>query len=39
MFFTSPGVINERTIARMTWEQVFHARLLRAVLTGTALLP
>ena len=28
LFFTTTGVINERIIAGMTWEQVFHARLL-----------
>lgn len=27
-FFTVTGVINERFIVGMTWEQVFHARLL-----------
>lgn len=32
VFFTTTGVINERLIAGMTWEQVFHARLLGAVL-------
>lgn len=32
LFFTTTGVINERFIAGMTWEQVFHARLLGAVL-------
>lgn len=30
LFFTTTGVINERIIAGMTWEQVFHARLLGA---------
>lgn len=32
LFFTTTGIINERLIAGMTWEQVFHARLLGAVL-------
>lgn len=32
LFFTTTGAINERVIAGMTWEQVFHARLLGAVL-------
>ncbi|CZT37245.1 L-alanine exporter AlaE [Rhizobium sp. 9140] len=32
LFFTTTGVINERFIAGMTWEQVLHARLLGAVL-------
>ncbi len=32
LFFTTTGVINERFIAGMTWDQVFHARLLGAVL-------
>ena len=32
LFFTATGIINERFIAGMTWEQVFHARLLGAVL-------
>jgi hypothetical protein len=32
LFFTTTGIINERMIAGMTWEQVFHARLLGAVL-------
>ncbi len=32
LFFTTIGIINERFIAGMTWEQVFHARLLGAVL-------
>lgn len=32
LFFTTTGVINERFIAGMTWEQVFHARLLGAIL-------
>ncbi|WP_058914181.1 L-alanine exporter AlaE [Entomohabitans teleogrylli] len=32
LFFTTTGIINERMIAGMTWEQVFHARLLGAAL-------
>jgi hypothetical protein len=32
LFFTTTGVINEHFIAGMTWEQVFHARLLGAIL-------
>jgi hypothetical protein len=32
LFFTTTGMINERFIAGMTWEQVLHARLLGAVL-------
>ncbi len=32
LFFTITGVINERFIAGMAWEQVFHARLLGAAL-------
>jgi hypothetical protein len=32
LFFTTTGIINERMIAGMTWEQVLHARLLGAVL-------
>ncbi|TCW16210.1 L-alanine exporter [Raoultella sp. BIGb0138] len=32
LFFTTTGIINERLIAAMTWEQVFHARLLGAAL-------
>lgn len=32
MFFTATGVVNERFIAGMTWEQVLHARLLGAAL-------
>ncbi|WP_343313128.1 L-alanine exporter AlaE [Brucella sp. BE17] len=32
LFFTASGIINERFIAGMTWEQVFHARLLGALL-------
>jgi len=32
LFFTTTGVINERWIAGMTWEQVFHARLLGGAL-------
>lgn len=32
LFFTTTGIINERFVAGMTWEQVLHARLLGAVL-------
>ena len=32
LFFTTTGIINERFIAGMTWEQVLHARLLGGVL-------
>lgn len=32
LFFSTTGVINERFIAAMTWDQVLHARLLGAVL-------
>jgi hypothetical protein len=32
LFFTTTGIINERFIAGMTWEQVAHARLLGAAL-------
>lgn len=32
VFFTISGVINERFVAGMDWGQVFHARLLGAVL-------
>jgi hypothetical protein len=32
LFFTTTGIINEHFIAGMTWEQVFHARLLGAIL-------
>lgn len=28
LFFTTTGIINERFIAGMTWEQVFHARVI-----------
>lgn len=31
-FFTVTGIINERFIARMTWDQVFDARILGAIL-------
>ena len=31
-FFTTTGIINERFVAGMAWEQVLHARLLGAVL-------
>ena len=32
LFFTTTGILNERFVAGMTWEQVFHARLLGAIL-------
>jgi Protein of unknown function (DUF1144). len=32
LFFTTTGVINERWIAGMAWDQVLHARLIGAVL-------
>lgn len=32
VFFTATGVINERFIAGMTWEQVLHARLIGGLL-------
>jgi hypothetical protein len=32
LFFTTTGVINERFIVGMTWDQVLHARLLGAAL-------
>jgi hypothetical protein len=32
LFFTTTGIINERFIADMSWEQVLHARLLGAAL-------
>ncbi len=32
LFFTAAGVINERFIAGMTWDQVFHARLIGGIL-------
>lgn len=32
LFFTTTGMINERFVADMAWEQVFHARLLGAIL-------
>ena len=32
LFFTTAGIINERFVLGMTWEQLFHARLLGAVL-------
>ncbi|SEN82121.1 L-alanine exporter AlaE [Pseudomonas sp. ok266] len=32
LFFTITGILNERFIAGMTWDQVLHARLLGAVL-------
>ena len=32
LFFTATGVINERFVARMNWDQVLHARALGALL-------
>ncbi|WP_064118088.1 L-alanine exporter AlaE [Pseudomonas fluorescens] len=32
LFFTTTGILNERFIAGMTWDQVLHARLLGAAL-------
>ena len=32
VFFTATGILNERFIAGMSWEEVLHARLLGAVL-------
>jgi hypothetical protein len=32
LFFTTTGIINERCIAGMAWDQVLHARLIGAVL-------
>ena len=32
LFFTTTGVINERVIAEMSWDQVLHARMLGAAL-------
>jgi hypothetical protein len=32
LFFTTTGIINERFVAGMTWEEVFHARLIGAIL-------
>lgn len=32
VFFTTTGIINERFVAGMSWEQVLHARLLGAAL-------
>ena len=32
LFFTTTGILNERFIARMAWDQVFHARMLGGVL-------
>ncbi|SFV38620.1 L-alanine exporter [Devosia crocina] len=32
LFFTATGIINERFIASMSWEQVFQARLIGALL-------
>ena len=32
LFFTATGMLNERLIVGMTWDQVFHARVLGGVL-------
>lgn len=32
LFFTATGILNERFVAGMNWEQVLHARLLGAAL-------
>lgn len=32
LFFTTTGIINERFVAQMSWEEVLHARLLGALL-------
>ncbi len=32
LFFTTTGIVNERFVAGLTWEQVLHARVLEAVL-------
>lgn len=32
VFFTMTGIVNERVVAGMAWEQVVHARLLGAAL-------
>ncbi|ADU72609.1 L-alanine exporter AlaE [Pantoea sp. At-9b] len=32
LFFTTTGIINERMIAGMSWDQVLHARLIGAAL-------
>ncbi|MGI3899396.1 MAG: L-alanine exporter AlaE [Janthinobacterium lividum] len=32
LFFTTTGIINERFVAGMAWDQVLHARLLGAAL-------
>lgn len=32
LFFTTTGIINERWIAGMAWDQVLHARLIGAFL-------
>ncbi len=32
VFFTATGVLNERFVAGMTWDEVLHARLLGAAL-------
>jgi hypothetical protein len=32
LFFTTTGIVNERFVAGMTWDQVLHARLLGGAL-------
>ncbi len=32
LFFTATGILNERFVAGMSWDQVFHARTLGAAL-------
>lgn len=32
LFFTATGIVNERFISGMSWEQVLHARLLGAAM-------
>lgn len=32
LFFTTTGIVNERFVAGMSWEQVWHARVLGAAL-------
>ena len=32
LFFTTTGLLNERFVAGMNWDQVFHARMLGAAL-------
>lgn len=32
LFFTTTGIINERWVAGMAWDQVLHARLIGAIL-------